>query len=95
MTAKGIAGIIILALNLTGVCFMTIMILIGLRKKSAKNFPLQDGAMERKEPKTKKKRIVEPILFNKADYLLDDLDLSEFDDLDLDFDQNQNQNQKR
>ncbi|MCP4117846.1 MAG: hypothetical protein GY737_21090 [Desulfobacteraceae bacterium] len=81
MIAKNITGIIIISLNLAGICFMVLMLLMALinRGKPKKVSP----AKGRKKPTGKPGQKPKASL-SKADYLLDDIDLSEFDDLDLD-----------
>jgi hypothetical protein len=90
MIAKSIIGIIIIALNLAGVCCMAFMALARVWKKSEKAFRVTDRTMKTKRSRPKKRQTLDTTLFNKADYLLDDIDLSEFDNLDLDQIQNQN-----
>jgi len=77
MTAKSITGIMILALNLTGIFFMVIMFLLFLKNRFQKK-----GSVTSKG--TGKKKVKQKVAFKKADYLLDDMDLSQFDDIDLD-----------
>ena len=84
MTAKSITGIIILALNFAGIGFMIFMFFAGQGQRR-RTKPMADvvvGGAAR--PKSTESDPWDPGDFNKADYLLDDLDLSEFDDLDLD-----------
>ncbi|ACN15577.1 hypothetical protein HRM2_24830 [Desulforapulum autotrophicum HRM2] len=86
MTAKSVTGIIILALNFAGICFMIVMFFTG-RGQKIRTKPMANGVVGgRERPKSAELNSSESGAFNKADYLLDDLDLSEFDDLDLDDD---------
>lgn len=86
MTAKSITGIIILALNFAGLCFMIFMFFAGKGQKT-RTKPMGDVIVEGgARPKSVESNPMDTEAFNKADYLLDDLDLSEFDDLDLDND---------
>ncbi len=80
MITKSVTGIIIISLNLTGICFMVLMFIFALKNGSPKKVTPSKG---RKRPpgKTGSKQTA---ALTKADYLLDDIDLSEFDDLDLD-----------
>ena len=80
MIAKSITGIIIISLNLAGICFMVLMLIFALKNRSQKKEEPSKGK------KTTPSRTGEKptATLTKADYLLDDIDLSEFDDLDLD-----------
>jgi hypothetical protein len=86
MTAKSVTGIIILTLNFAGICFMIFMFFAG-RGQRKEHSPGMDRVVKGpKMPQGGESYPMEIEAFNKADYLLDDLDLSEFDDLDLDDD---------
>jgi len=80
MTAKIITGIIILALNLTGIFFMVLIFLMFLKNRFQKKRSITSKGM----PGNGKKKVKQKVAFKKADYLLDDMDLSQFDDIDLD-----------
>jgi len=80
MIAKSITGIIIISLNLTGICFMLLMLIFALKNRGQKKVKPATG----KRNPTKKTGNKPTASLKKADYLLDDIDLSEFDDLDLD-----------
>ncbi|MBI9091205.1 MAG: hypothetical protein JEZ12_18485 [Desulfobacterium sp.] len=80
MIAKSIIGIIIISLNLAGICFMILMLILALKN----GFKKKDGPPKGKTPPPRKTGNTATASLTKADYLLDDIDLSEFDDLDLD-----------
>ena len=83
MTEKIITGIIIASLNFVGICFMMIMLILSLKQKIKKR---RMAARKPKRPIGGQKKATIAASFNKADYMLDDMDLSEFDGLDLDDD---------
>lgn len=80
MTAKSITGIIILALNLTGIFFMVLIFFLFLKNR----FQKKGSVTSKGTPGTGRKKVKQKIAFKKADYMLDDMDLSQFDDIDLD-----------
>lgn len=80
MIAKSVTGIIIISLNLAGICFMVLMLIFALKNRSKKT----EGPTKGKKQPPRKKGAKPTASLTKADYLLDDIDLSEFDDLDLD-----------
>lgn len=83
MTGKSITGIIIISLNLAGICFMMLMFILSLNQKIKDKRMAVRKAKRPKRPGRGQKEAT-AASFNKADYLLDDMDLSDFDDLDLD-----------
>ncbi len=84
MTAKSVTGIIILALNFAGLCFMIFMFFAGKGKRSRFASLADMGPNGPGQAKHPQADPGETKMFNRADYLLDDLDLSEFDDLNFD-----------
>ena len=80
MIAKSVTGIIIISLNLAGICFMLLMLIFALKNRGQKKVKPARG---KGNPPNKTGNKPTASL-KKADYLLDDIDLSEFDDLDLD-----------
>ncbi len=84
MFAKNIVGIIIVLLNITGLCLLIYMGILSLIKKRR-----QSKIPEPRQKISSKKSGTKPVKNNQQfeddeDNLLKDMDLSDLDDIDLD-----------
>ena len=85
MLLINITGIIIISLNLAGLIYLILIWfrnIIGLSKKDLKKIKIQPGKKLKEE--TENLNIITDKIIREKDDMLDDLDLSDFDDLNLD-----------
>ena len=80
MLAKNITGIIILILNVGGLCFVFVSSFIAIKNK----FMLKNVSKKTVKPLKKKKTIKKVAIKEDQDEIMNDMDLSDFDDLNFD-----------